>query len=114
MDIKCTPVIIIRFLGTTPISSSIGTTLISIINQLDLLYFDKKDIDDDLNEFRDLDGNQLNKLLIKRLEIIEKKFVDARIFIFIDAIDQLNTKDLNLNWFLKEYPLNTKVISCEQ
>jgi hypothetical protein len=73
--------------------------ILSIINQLDLLYFDKKDIYDDFNEFKDLDGNQLNKLLIKRLEKVEANFVDARIFIFIDSIDQLNSNDLNLNWF---------------
>ena len=74
------------------------------------MYLDKKAANDDLNEFKDMDGIQLNKLLINRLEIIESNFADARIFIFIDSIDQLNSKDLNLNWFLKEYLLNAKVV----
>ena len=57
-----------------------------------------------------LDGNQLSKLLIACLEKIQLEYKNARIIIFLDSIDQLNSKDLNLNWFMKEYPSNTKVI----
>ena len=57
-----------------------------------------------------MDSIQLNKLLFERLKKIESKHPEQKILIFLDSLDQLNKLDFNLNWFLKEYPGNTKVV----
>ncbi len=97
--------IVCRFLGTTPLSSNISSTFRTIILQLNQIYF--KDV---LCQLESLDSVQLNKILFNRLKIIEEKFKDERILLFLDSLDQLNGNDFNLNWFIKDYPKNTKVI----
>ena len=95
-----------RFLGKTPLTSTISGTFRSIISQLDYLYF-KENL---LQDFKDFDSIQLNKMLFERLKKIAKKYSDQKILIFLDSFDQLNKLDHNLNWFIKEYPENTKVV----
>jgi len=91
-------------MGTTPSTSNISNTLFSIINQLDLIYFEGSNID------KNLDGRNMNINLKKKLQKIQKDFVDERIIIFLDSIDQLNPNDFNLEWILKDYPTNTTII----
>ena len=91
-------------MGTTPSTSNISNTLFSIINQLDLIYFQGSNID------KNLDGRNMNINLKEKLQKIQKDFVDERIIIFLDSIDQLNPNDFNLEWILKDYPTNTTII----
>ena len=77
--------IVCRFLDTTPLSSNISSTFRTIILQLNHIYFK-----DELCELESLDSVQLNKILFNRLKIIEEKFKDERILIFLDSLDQLN------------------------
>ena len=62
------------------------------------------------NDYKEFTSVDLNKLLIGRLRIIENRYKGKKILIFIDSLDQLNRLDYDLNWFVKTYPANTKLI----
>jgi hypothetical protein len=49
-------------------------------------------------------------LLREKLNVINLNYPDHKIYMFLDAIDQLNFKDFNLGWIFKHLPPNTKIV----
>jgi hypothetical protein len=98
----CEPVIIIRFLGTTPDSSSIYPLLTSICNQISHNY--QKPLDAIPIELSNL-TNYFKKLL-------ESATPERPLFIFLDSLDQLSPANSahSLSWMPVNLPLNCKFI----
>ena len=103
-------VVIQRFLGTTRASSNITSCLMSITDQLDILFsfdFDRLAPTKTLSE--------LKSYLLKQFIKIKSKFPEKKIVVFLDSIDQLvsfdNSTTLHdVSWILKEFPDNVKMI----
>ena len=99
--------IILRFLGTTPNTSSMSVTYASIIYQLSRLY----NIEcPSIEILRRYDNLQKKDILLKMLNEIQIKQPDEKIVFFLDSIDQLNKADFNLEWMLTKYPSNVKFV----
>ena len=98
----CQPVIIIRFLGTTPDSSSIYPLLKSICNQISYNY--DKPIDNIPTELSNL-TNYFKKLL-------EDATREKPLFIFLDSLDQLSAMNSahSLSWMPVNLPKHVKFI----
>ena len=98
--------IILRFLGTTPATSIINRTLISIIYQISRIYkFTLPDIN-----MRMLTKNQLRELFQELLINILSHNPRRKIVFILDSIDQLNSVDYDLEWVLDILPDNIKMI----
>ncbi|CAF0730783.1 unnamed protein product [Brachionus calyciflorus] len=99
---KCQPVIITRFLGTTPDSSSIYPLLKSICHQISHNY--QKPIDNIPLELSNL-TNHFKKLL-------ECATTEKPLFIFLDSLDQLSPINSahSLSWMPVNLPKNVKII----
>jgi hypothetical protein len=102
MDIKCTPVIIIRFLGTTPDSSSIYPLIKSICQQISHIY--EKSVDAIPIELSNL-TNYFKKLL-------ECATPEKPLFIFLDSLDSLSAMNSahSLSWMPVNLPKNVKIV----
>ena len=102
MGNKCKPVIIVRFLGTTPDSSSIYPLLKSICSQICHNY--QKPSDNIPLELSNL-TNYFKKLL-------ECATVEKPLFIFLDSLDQLSATNSahSLSWMPVNLPKNVKII----
>lgn len=108
--------LILRFMGTTPSSSSISTVLIGIIRQLENI-FDIENISQEANS-KEIISLMTEIQLKERLFFVLNKISDEnpseKIFIFLDSLDQLNERDHNLDWFPhssdQSYPNNVKFI----
>ena len=98
--------IIVRFLGTTPQTSTIANVFKSIIYQLNKIY----KIKNSLNYYRDYNSFQMSKVLRSFLNLMLQKYPNENLLIFLDSIDQLNPYDYNLEWILKKYPANIKFV----
>lgn len=96
--------VILRFLGTTPTSSNITSTLNSIIYQLSRL-FDIK-----APEKKITSKPELEVFMTTLLINITRKFPHRKIVIVLDSLDQLNPSDYSLNWILSTLPYNVKMI----
>ena len=96
-----------RFLGTSPKTSNIIETIQSIMYQL-IRLFDIKFNNEQLKyieNYRDL-RYEFRQILSS----LESKAEFQPILIFLDSIDQLNSKDFNLDWFLSSLPKNIKFV----
>jgi hypothetical protein len=102
MGEKCTPVLIIRFLGTTPDSSSIYPLLRTICTQISYNY--EKPIENIPMELSNL-TNYFKKLL-------EAATADKPLFIILDSLDQLSPTNSahSLSWVPLNLPLHVKII----
>lgn len=99
---KISPVIITRFLGTTPDSSSIYPLLKSLSHQISHNY--EKSIDNIPLELSNL-TNHFKKLL-------ESASAEKPLFIFLDSLDQLSPINSahSLSWMPVNLPKNVKII----
>ena len=97
---------VLRFLGTSPSSSTISATLLSVCTQLCILYNIKKPHLQDL-EFTDI-AQFFNHLLLNELP----QKVKSHLFILLDSLDQLSTSNAAhaLNWLPKTLPGNVHII----
>lgn len=104
--------VILRFLGTTPASSSILLAFKSIVNQLAVIFPD--DLDDvpkAAHQMDSLDVSQSKDLLLTCLNSLLRSHPTRKILIFLDSIDQLNKTDYSLDeWFIRDAPANTKLV----
>ena len=102
MGNKVTPLVIIRFLGTTPDSSSIFPLLRSICMQISFIY--KVPTENIPSELSNL-TNYFKKLL-------ENATPETPLFIFLDSLDQLSSTNSahSLSWMPVSLPKNVKII----
>ena len=102
MGAKCTPVIIIRFLGTTPDSSSIYPLIKSICHQISHIY--EKPL-----EAIPLELSNLTNYFKKLLECATET---KPLFIFLDSLDSLSPMNSahSLSWMPVNLPKNVKMI----
>ncbi len=99
------PVIVIRFLGTTPNSSSIFPLLTSLCEQISHNY--EKPFDQIPMELSNL-TNYFKKLL-------ESATPEKPLFIFLDSLDQLSSSNSahSLSWMPVNLPENCKfIVTC--
>lgn len=99
--------IILRFLGTSPMSSTISKTFVTIICQLKRLFKLENIEKEKLNQMNYI---QLKEVLVDLFEKIKDKHPEQRIIIFLDSIDQLVKTDYCLDWMPTKYPSNVKFI----
>ena len=97
---------VFRFLGTSPCSSTIYATLLSVCTQLCILYGIKNPHLQDM-EFTDI-TQFFNHLLLNDLP----QKVKSHLFILLDSLDQLSTDNAAhaLNWLPKTLPENVHII----
>ncbi|CAF2516523.1 unnamed protein product [Rotaria sp. Silwood2] len=92
--------VILRFLGTTPVSSTIYKTLLSISGQISELYNIPMIAYPTVNQLRDqLDLNLLS-------QIPDNEYL----LILLDSIDQLHSDAYDCKWLPIEFPSNVKCI----
>lgn len=96
--------VLLRFLGTTPISSDIIKTFISLMKQLCKIFNIEKD------NFRVRNESEAKFEFENLLKDITQRFPNKKIVIVLDSIDQLNSSYYNLNWFSEILTNNVKVI----
>ncbi len=97
-------VVMLRFLGTTPDSSTVRTTLRSLCKQLirtNNLHMEEEDLPIDFKSLRDT-----------FLDLIKKLPENRHALIILDSLDQLSPSDnaLDLTWLPKDLPTNVKFI----
>ncbi|UJR21317.1 hypothetical protein I4U23_024408 [Adineta vaga] len=98
----CTPIRIVRFLGTTPDSSSIGPLLRSICQQLCYLY--------QISE--NTIPTELSQLINYFKRLLEKTPSDKPLSIFLDSLDQISSSDgaHSMSWFPPTLPIHVKLV----
>ncbi|CAF4090255.1 unnamed protein product [Adineta steineri] len=92
--------VILRFLGTTPTSSTIYKTLLSISEQISELYHIPMNSYPTVNQLRD----QLETCLLSEIPANEY------LVILLDSIDQLQTDAYDCKWLPIYFPSNVKCI----
>ncbi len=97
-------VIIVRFMGTTPGTSSIASTFQSVIYQLSRIFNMK------IPEKRLHTKNDMRDHLYEQLMYLSIQYPEKKILILLDSIDQLSTVDYNIEWMFTELPSNVKMI----
>jgi hypothetical protein len=96
--------VILRFLGTTPSTSNIIITYVSILRQISRIFnFKMPPISLENKE-------QLKEHLIEQFILINKFFPNRKLIIILDSIDQLNSSDYDLEWLIESFPSNVKMI----
>ena len=98
-----TPIRLVRFLGTTPDSSSIGPLLRSVCQQISFLY-------------QITDTNipvELSQLTIHFKRLLEKTPNDKPLCIFFDSLDQLSSADgaHSMSWLPPTLPNHVKLVT---
>ncbi|RNA30370.1 NACHT and WD repeat domain-containing 2-like, partial [Brachionus plicatilis] len=96
--------VLLRFLGTTPISSDIIKTFQSLMRQLCIIFNIRR------FEFKSRNEIESKNELESLLDFISQKFPMRKIVIILDSIDQLNTCYYNLNWLFTKLNQNVKII----
>ena len=98
----CTPIRLVRFLGTTPDSSSIGPLLRSVCQQINYVYqLPDTNIPVELSQLT----NHVKRLL-------EKATADKSLCIFFDSLDQLSSADgaHSMSWLPPTLPNHVKLV----
>lgn len=95
---------VLRFLGTTASTSNISGALNSIFNQIARIYR----INGPSKHL--VEAEQLKDFLVDQLTVVSNLGKDRKLVIVLDSIDQLNSKDYALEWFVDELPVNVKLI----
>lgn len=94
-------------MGTTPSSSNITGTLISIIYQIARIYNLKLP---SAKSHANASKIALANYLYEQLLAVYSEHPNKKLIIFLDSIDQLNTSDYSLDWVLYSFPENIKMI----
>ena len=97
---------ILRFLGTTPSTSNIQNTMVSILKQLCRAF----NISTEIVNKAATSKNILKEFTLNFFFLLSKKFPQHRIIFLIDSVDQLTTSDYELDWVLPNLPSNMKMI----
>lgn len=97
--------IILRLMGTTPLSSNMLSIFNSIVHQLCKLFNLKKP-----EKSISSKAIILKNYLLDQLTFITEKYPTKKIVIILDSIDQLHPSDYTLDWFLDQLPRNVKMI----
>jgi hypothetical protein len=102
----CTPIRLVRFLGTTPDSSSIGPLLRSVCQQICFLY-------------QVPDNNipiELSQLTNHFKRLLEKATADKPLCIFFDSLDQLSSADgaHSMSWLPPTLPNHVKMVEKKE
>ena len=100
--------IVLRFLGTTPFSSNMKSTLNSVINQIAKIYNLK--VPPTSLAISNITTELLKDYLYEQFLTINSLYPDKKLIIVLDSIDQLNASDYTLDWFLDTLPVNIKMI----
>jgi NACHT domain- and WD repeat-containing protein len=99
---NCTPIRLVRFLGTTPDSSSIGPLLRCVCQQISFLYqVQDNNIPVELSQ------------LIKHFKcLLEKATADKPLCMFFDSLDQLSSADgaHSMSWMPPTLPKHVKFV----
>ncbi|RNA01612.1 NACHT and WD repeat domain-containing 2-like, partial [Brachionus plicatilis] len=96
--------VLLRFLGTTPISSDIIKTFQSLIRQLSKIF------NIQMNEFKAKNEIEAKDELEYTLSYVHKNYPNNKIVIILDSIDQLNSHFYNLNWLITRLNRNVKIV----
>ncbi|CAF1410127.1 unnamed protein product [Rotaria sordida] len=98
----CTPIRLVRFLGTTPDSSSVGPLLRSVCQQINYLY----DVSDNTIP------TELSQLTNYFKRLLEKATADKPLNIFFDSLDQLSSADgaHSMSWLPPILPNHIKLV----
>ena len=96
-------IIIIRFIGTSALSSSITDVFMSIIFQLKTLF------QLEIPEYDAKKVASVRKALEACLDNIYQQDSKQKIIIFLDSIDQLSKIDSSLDWLLTKIPYSVKI-----
>lgn len=99
---NCPVVRIVRFLGTTPESSSIGPLLRSVCQQINSVY-----------EIPDTGiPVELSQLILHFKRLLEKITADKPLCIYFDSLDQLSSADgaHSMSWLPPTLPNNVKLV----
>ena len=99
---NCTPIRLVRFLGTTPDSSSIGPLLRCVCQQISFLY-------------QVPDNNipvELSNLINHFKRLLEKATADKPLCMFFDSLDQLSSADgaHSMSWMPPTLPNHVKFV----
>ncbi|CAF3624005.1 unnamed protein product [Rotaria sp. Silwood1] len=99
---QCIPIRLVRFLGTTPDSSSIGPLIRSVCQQINYVY----DVSDTTIP------TELSQLINHFKRLLEKATVDKPLNIFFDSLDQLSSADgaHSMSWLPPILPNHVKFI----
>jgi hypothetical protein len=102
----CTPIRLVRFLGTTPDSSSIGPLLRSVCQQISLLY----QVSDTTIPI------ELSQLTNHFKRLLEKATADKPLCMFFDSLDQLSSADgaHSMSWLPPTLPNHVKLVKKNQ
>ena len=98
--------VIVRFLGTSKLSSNIKTVFISIILHLNYLF------NFGLYDAKSLRNDSVFILKVKIIDLFKKiGSTSSKVFIFFDGIDQLLESDYNVYWLIyQDIPKNIKLV----
>jgi hypothetical protein len=99
---NCTPIRLVRFLGTTPDSSSIGPLLRSVCQQIIFLY----QVPDNTIPV------ELSQLINHFKRLLEKATADKPLCMFFDSLDQLSSADgaHSMSWMPPTLPNHVKLV----
>ncbi|CAF3329325.1 unnamed protein product [Rotaria socialis] len=99
---NCSQIRLVRFLGTTPDSSSIGPLLRSVCQQISFLY----DVPDSAIPV------ELSQLTLHFKRLLEKATTEKPLCIFFDSLDQLSSADgaHSMSWLPPTLPNHVKLI----
>lgn len=102
---NCTPIRLVRFLGTTPDSSSIGPLLRSVCQQISYVY----QVPDNTIPI------ELSQLINHFKRLLEKATADKPLCIFFDSLDQLSSADgaHSMSWMPPTLPNHCKLVEIE-
>ena len=100
---NCTPIRLVRFLGTTPDSSSIGPLLRSVCQQISFLF----QVPDNTIPV------ELSQLINHFKRLLEKATADKPLSIFFDSVDQLSSADgaHSMSWLPPTLPNHVKLVT---
>ena len=96
--------IILRFLGTTPETSSIVKTFKSIFYQISRIFNFK------LPSSSFESHSEINNFLIQLFTLLYAEYPHKKLVIILDSLDQLAMNDYSLDWLLTLFPPNVKMI----
>jgi hypothetical protein len=96
--------VILRFLGTTPLTSNINQTFNSLFYQITRIF----NIKQPPKQFES--APEIKNFLIFLLNYLNIEFPHRKLVIILDSLDQLVTENYSLEWLPFELPPNTKMI----
>ena len=103
---RCSPIRLVRFLGTTPDSSSIGPLVRSVCQQLCFLY----------QTSENTIPIELSQLINYFKRLLEKTPADKPLCIFFDSLDQLSSADgaHSMSWLPPTLPNQVKLVRKQE